>query len=132
MAANSSKDTAEYAKPASQVDLEERRANGNASNKVVPTADSYKPDPEDTGREFAVEGNDLDGYIGAGAEYQTYANETEAPLRAEDSVEEEVADEFVENTGQKGFADDGSDEDDESSSEETAPQSSAGQPPSSV
>lgn len=88
---------AEYAKPASQVDLEARQERGMASDAVLSTADSYEAPEDEGGREFAVEGNDTDGYIGAGPEYRTYANETEAPLSSdEDSAEQKVADYFVE------------------------------------
>lgn len=88
---------AEYAKPASQLDLEARQERGNASDAVLMTSDVYEAPEDDDGREFAVEGNDTDGYIGAGPEYRTYANETEAPLSSdEDSAEQKVADYFVE------------------------------------
>jgi hypothetical protein len=85
---------AQYAPPASQVDLEERRANDNKSDRMLLTAPGYEQDAPQDGRDYRVEGNDLENYISTSPEYMTYANETEAPLRADDSVEEEVADEF--------------------------------------
>lgn len=87
---------AQYAKPASQVDLEERLENGNQSDKVLSTADSYEGAADEGGRDFAVEGNDLDGYVGVSPEYQNYANETEAPVEADDSAENKVIAEFAE------------------------------------
>lgn len=86
---------ANYELPASQVDLEQRQKDGNASSRVLSTADVAAPVvPDDEGRSFEVEGNDLSGYRGTSQEYMTYANETEKPLRAEggpESVLEEVA-----------------------------------------
>lgn len=38
------------------------------------------------GRDFRVEGNDVDGYIGVSDEYRTYANPTERPYITEDEV----------------------------------------------
>ena len=43
--------------------------------------------PEVKGREFAVEGNELEGYAGTSPEYMTYANETEKPLMASGGAE---------------------------------------------
>lgn len=37
-------------------------------------------------RNFAVEGNDLSGYLGCDPEYMTYANESERPYAAEGDV----------------------------------------------
>lgn len=39
------------------------------------------------GRDFRVEDNDVDGYIGVNAEYRTYANETERPYITDEDVE---------------------------------------------
>lgn len=39
------------------------------------------------GRDFRVEGNVVDGYIGVDAEYRTYANETEKPLLSDEDVD---------------------------------------------
>lgn len=82
---------AQYAKPASQVDLEERLAKGNASDKVLSTAEVRRGEevPED-GRDYRVEGNETDGYVGVSPEYATYANETEAPLQSDKGAENEV------------------------------------------
>lgn len=38
------------------------------------------------GRDFRVEGNDVDGYIGVSPEYRTYASPTERPYITEDEV----------------------------------------------
>jgi hypothetical protein len=38
------------------------------------------------GRDFRVEGNDVDGYIGVDQEYRTYANPTERPYVTDDEV----------------------------------------------
>lgn len=43
---------------------------------------------DDEGRTYAVEGNELDGYVGVSPEYKTYANETERPYRAEEGTPE--------------------------------------------
>lgn len=43
------------------------------------------------GRDFRVEGNDVDGYIGVSAEYRTYANETEKPYVTDGEVEAMLA-----------------------------------------
>lgn len=96
--ASQSKGKAQYAKPATQVDLEERLANGNASFKVLSTAENAPvPDPDEVaGQSYAVEGNELDGYIGTSPEYMTYANDTEKPGVGEDNVEEDVAEFFLE------------------------------------
>lgn len=83
---------ARYSKPASQVDLERRQENGNASPLTAPTADeSTVPLREDTGgRDFRVEDNDISNYRGVDPIYQNYANDTEKPLRAEEGAEAEV------------------------------------------
>jgi len=93
---------ANYEPPASQVDLEERQKSGFASAAVLSTSDEYarrqaeKGDEEDeNARSFAVEGNDLDGYLGGiSPEYQTYANPTEKPHKAEEGPEQ-VLEEFA-------------------------------------
>ena len=91
---------AQYAKPASQLDLEARQANGNKSDRVLSWSDNYEA-PEDDGeaRTFSVEGNETDNYVGTSSEYATYASETEAPLKGEDSAEEKVAEQFKEELG---------------------------------
>lgn len=90
---------AQYAKPASQVDLEERLANGNKSFRELSTSDTFEaPEEDGSGRDFAVEDNELDGYVGTSPEYMTYANETEKPGVAEDGVEAQIFDEFDEAT----------------------------------
>jgi hypothetical protein len=96
MAGKTEKASAEYAPSNAQLDLEERRANENRSQAILSTSDLVRDEEVEPGREFAVEGNDLSGYVGVSPEYQNYANETEAPLGAEDSVEQDVIDEFQE------------------------------------
>lgn len=91
------KKKAQYAKPASQVDLEERLENGNKSSAVLSTADSYEPAKDSgDGRDFRVEDNEIDEYVGTSPEYATYANETEAPLAGkDDSAESQVFKSFA-------------------------------------
>jgi hypothetical protein len=88
---------AEYRKPASQLDLEARQERGNASDRVLSTADTYEaPAGEGDGRDFRVEGNKTDNYVGTSPEYMTYANKTEAPVEAKDSAESKVFELFNE------------------------------------
>jgi hypothetical protein len=84
------KKKAEFRKPASQLDLEARQEKGNASDRVLTTADTYEaPAPgEGDGRDFRVEGNKTDGYVGTNQEYMTYANKTEAPLEVKGETAE--------------------------------------------
>lgn len=42
------------------------------------------------GRSYAVEGNDLTGYIGVDPEYMTYAEETHRPFLTQNEIDEEV------------------------------------------
>lgn len=89
---------AQYEKPASQVDLEERLENGNRSDRVLSTSDEYVGnDVEEETTRYAVEDNDLSNYVGVSPEYATYANETEAPLGSDDddNPEAQVFEEFV-------------------------------------
>jgi len=89
---------AQYAKPASQLDLEARLESGNESDRVVSTADTFKGAQDDgKARTYVVEDNDTSGYIGTSGEYVTYANDTEKPVIADDSVEDQIAKEFAEN-----------------------------------
>jgi hypothetical protein len=74
---------AQYAAPGSQVDLQRRQDNDNKSDRVLSTADNYEPVEQGEAREFVVEGNDQSQYIGTDVIYANYANETEAPLKAE-------------------------------------------------
>jgi hypothetical protein len=71
---------AQYAPPASQVDLERRQA--------IERGES--PDEDTPGRDFRVEGNEVSGYYGVDPAYATYANETEAPLRTTEGPEAQV------------------------------------------
>jgi hypothetical protein len=41
---------------------------------------------DDEARNFAVEGNDLSGYIGVSPEYMTYADETQKPYSTDEEV----------------------------------------------
>ncbi len=38
------------------------------------------------GRDFRVEGNNVDGYVGVSPEYRTYANDTEKPYTTDEDV----------------------------------------------
>ena len=88
---------AKYSKPASQLDLEARLKNDNKSDRVLSTAEvAEAPKDDGNARDFRVEGNDTSGYIGTDPVYQTYANETDAPLVGEKNPEETVAEDFVE------------------------------------
>lgn len=76
----------EYTKPTSLLDLEARLERENQSDLVLP---SYV-NPEDAERpeaQWAVEGNEVDNYVGVSPEYMTYANETDKPARAADGAE---------------------------------------------
>lgn len=118
---------AQYAPPASQVDLERRQAIERGEN----------PDEELPGRDLRVEGNDVSGYYGVDPVYATYANETEAPLRTEEGPEAQVVDRaFAEKrddldvTGNGGLAEvpagaAASTPEETSDSEETAPETPA-------
>lgn len=88
---------AQYAPPASQVDLEERLENGNRSLNILSTSDQFeKPEVnEGDGRDFRVEDNDTDGYMATAPEYATYANETEKPHFPDEGAENEVAAQFA-------------------------------------
>jgi hypothetical protein len=102
-----SKDKAQYAPPASQVDLEARLESGNASDRYLSTSDmaferqaeQEEAAGEDTGRPMTVEGNDTDGYVAVDPIYANYANETEAPLESDDEENPENK-LFAENFGQ--------------------------------
>lgn len=90
-------DKPQYSKPNSQLDLERRLENGNASDRLLSTAPGEKPSADDAaGRSYAVEGNDLTGYVGVDPIYQTYANDTEGPYEADDSAEKQILEEFAE------------------------------------
>ena len=85
-------DKPQYAKPASQLDLEARQETGNESDRVLSTSDAYKaPKDSGDGRDFRVEGNKIEQYVGTSPEYATYANKTEEPLAGKsDSAEAKV------------------------------------------
>lgn len=85
------KKKAEYSKPTSQVDLEERLANGNESSRILSTSDKASQQEDDgKARIMTVEGNELDSYFGVDPIYQNYANETDAPYPAESGPEAEL------------------------------------------
>lgn len=68
-------DEAIYTKSAQEVDYERRLA--------AEAGDPTGGVPDSEPRVFAVEGNDLSGYVGVAPEYMTYANSTEAPAVAD-------------------------------------------------
>jgi hypothetical protein len=84
------KATAEYSKPASQVDLEERLAKGHESSLVLSTYGEKDPEPDPNARQFALEDNDLSDYIATDPIYQNYASDHLKPGRAEEGAEAEV------------------------------------------
>lgn len=88
---------AEYAKPASQLDLEARLENDNRSPRILTTSENYVAPEGDEGRDMRVEGNKTDNYIGTDPMYQNYAEETHAP-KAGSGVDDKVAKSFVENS----------------------------------
>lgn len=121
-------DKPQYAKPASQVDLEERLKNGNRSQAILSTADSFEPAKPGEERSYAVEGNKLDGYVGVSGEYATYANETEAPLAGK-GVEQDVLESFGESyAGAKPGATEASEVEEEEKEKETPKPSPAPKP----
>jgi hypothetical protein len=83
------------------------------------------------GRDFRVEGNVVDGYIGVSPEYRTYANPNEKPLLSDEDVEflqrtdlmtdvEALTETMVQNGQVAGPEDDDeSDKDDKSGDEES-------------
>lgn len=90
------KPKAEFAPPASQVDLAERLESGNASDRVISTSPEYfrrmeEADDPDEGRVMQVEGNDVSGFVGVDPIYANYANETEKPGVAEGDDNPEAA-----------------------------------------
>jgi len=147
------KKTAEYAPPASQVDLAARLESGNASDAVLSTSDlaverqaeQEEKAGEDAGRVMQVEGNDVEGYVAVDPIYANYANETEAPLVGddEDNPENQL---FAEGFGQlpthsweiddetkEKFADDGSGPSTESAdSDDSSPTPPAAPTPNSA
>lgn len=93
-----SKEKAQYAPPASQVDLDARIEDGNASTRELSTSETYKGNTEESEHApYEVEGNDVSQYIGTDPVYANYANDTEAPLAVEgdDNPEGEIFDNFV-------------------------------------
>lgn len=77
----------QYTKPSSTLWAEEQEKNGNASSKVLSTYSDEPVKSDGNDRKLAVEGNETEAYVGVDPIYQTYANDTEAPLRAEKGVE---------------------------------------------
>lgn len=77
--------------PTSQIDLERRQAiEAGEEEAVVGEARSY-----------AVEGNELDAYVGVSPEYMTYADDTQKPFLAEgDGPEAQVEQRFIETLSQ--------------------------------
>jgi len=90
------KDEVEYSKPSSLVDLEERQARGNESNRKVHTAEGGGAHSEDDGkaRDFGESSTD-EGFVGVAPEYANYANDTGKPLRAEEGPEQVLEDEVL-------------------------------------
>lgn len=70
---------ASFAKPTSQLDLEERLARGN---EVEPILVAINPNQQGL--------DDVEGYVGTDPIYQNYANETEKPYAAEGGAEAEA------------------------------------------
>lgn len=68
-----------------ELDVEARRNAAEASDK--PTDEVYAP--------YAVEDNDVSGYVGVDPMYMTYANDTEKPLAADGGVFAEIENESL-------------------------------------
>ena len=81
---------ANYTEPNSKVDLEERLAKGNKSDLELSTYSDEAPEEDEGARKFALEDNDLDGYIGVDPVYQNYASDSLKPGRAEDGPEADL------------------------------------------
>ncbi len=120
------KEKAQFSKPNSQLDLEHRLETGNKSFRELSTSDTFEaPDGDDgTGRDYRVEGNETDGYVGTDPMYQTYANETEAPGVAEEGPEAEVFAQFDEALHREPEAKD--DDEDVEEGENDTPESTPG------
>lgn len=90
------KEKAQYSKPSSQLDLEERQENENRSPRILSTSDQYEaPEQDDNARDFTVEDNELDGYVGTDPVYQNYAVDTDKPMPAEEGAESKLEKEFL-------------------------------------
>lgn len=76
---------ARYSKPTSQVDLEERLKNNNAAPAVL----------KDTNPADSTVNYTKAGFVGTDSVYQNYANETDAPLKAQGGPDKR-AEEYVE------------------------------------
>lgn len=76
---------ARYSRPTSQVDLEERLKNDNAAPAVL----------KDTNPAESTAYYTKTGFVGTDPVYQNYANETDAPRKAEDGPDK-LAEEYVE------------------------------------
>lgn len=76
---------AKYEKPASQVDLERRRKNGNKSDRVLSTSDFA---------EVSEEENEP-GYVGVNPEYQNAASVAGRPGMASEGAEADVFEQFT-------------------------------------
>lgn len=74
--------------PTTQLDLETRRDAG------YETVVRKTVNPNEVVNPYPVEDNDTSAYVGVDPIYMNYANETEAPLRGEDSVEDDVSKEL--------------------------------------
>jgi hypothetical protein len=90
-------DKVEYTKPTSLLDLEARLERENRSDAVLPSYVNPE-DAEAPEAQWAVEGNEVDNYVGVSPEYMTYANDSDKPRRAEEGAEAEVEKQLLERT----------------------------------
>lgn len=95
-----------YTKPTSQVWAEEQEESGYASNKVLSTFSDEPPESDGKERKLQVEGNDTEAYVGVDPVYQTYANDTEAPLKATRGVEQKLEERVYGDGGSKEATED--------------------------
>lgn len=87
---------ARYSKPASKEYIEAGLKTGFASNAILTTSDEYQNAESDgNAREFAVEGNDTNAFVGISPEYANYGSVGGKPFRAEGGTEAKVEDMFL-------------------------------------
>lgn len=79
----------EYTKPTTQLDLEARQARERGE----------EPEGTPQARDFRVEGNETDAYVGVSPEYMTYADDTSKPLFAEEGAEAEAEARILRDSG---------------------------------
>lgn len=87
---------AEYTKPSDRLWQEEQLKNDESPKVLSTYKDEEQPESDGKERELTVEGNQTEAYVGVDPIYQTYANETDAPLKSEKGVESKLEDRIPE------------------------------------